>query len=147
LAQHIAAEAMTSGLYEQHVRRLCESYRAKRDAMLAAMEKYVPASAGISWTRPAGGLYIWVTLPEGSDSSRGSGLFKRCVENGALYVPGDYCFQPEETGFVPRNHLRLSFGQVAPDQIDAGIGRIAKALGCGVDAARRAAPAPLNSPA
>ncbi len=64
LSQHIAVEAMTSGLYDQHVRLLCDSYRAKRDAMLDSLRKYIPASADISWTHPNGGLYIWVTLPD-----------------------------------------------------------------------------------
>jgi 2-aminoadipate transaminase len=128
LTQHIAVEAMTSGLYDQHVHLLCDSYRSKRDAMLDALGRHISASAGITWTRPAGGLYIWVTLPEGVDTSRGSPLFKRCVENGVLYVPGDYCFQPDESGGIPRNHLRLSFGQVAPNQIGPGIERFAQSI-------------------
>jgi 2-aminoadipate transaminase len=145
LTQHIAVEAMASGLYGRHVRLLCDSYRSKRDAMLDSLDKYIPASAGISWTRPAGGLYIWVTLPEGADSSRASALFKRCVENGVLYVPGDYCFQPDENGFVPRNHLRLSFGQVAPNQIGPGIERLAQAIIEVLQQPSRAAVAPVNS--
>lgn len=147
LNQHIAVEAMTSGLYDRHVRGLCDSYRAKRDAMLDSLRRHVPASAGVSWTHPAGGLYIWVTLPAGTDSSRGSALFQRCVKNGVLYVPGDYCFQSDENGLTPRNHLRLSFGQVAPDQIDPGIQRIAQAVAAILDRPGRALGAALNSPA
>jgi DNA-binding transcriptional MocR family regulator len=45
-----------------------------------------------------------------------------------LYVPGDYCFQPDENGLVPRNHLRLSFGQVAPENIEPGIRRLASVI-------------------
>jgi 2-aminoadipate transaminase len=145
LTQHIAAEAMTSGLYEEHVKLLCDSYRDKRDAMLDALEKNISASAGISWTRPAGGLYTWVTLPEGMDTSRGSAMFEKCVENGVLYVPGDYCFQADENGFVPRNHLRLSFGQVAPEQIGAGIERLAGAMIGVLQEPGRASGAALNS--
>jgi 2-aminoadipate transaminase len=128
LAQHIAAEALTGGLYDQHVLRLRDSYRLKRDAMLRALQTHLPASAGVSWTHPAGGLYVWVTLPRELDASRTSSLFRACVERGVLYVPGDYCFQPDENGFTPQNHVRLSFGQVAPDQIDPGIDRFAQAL-------------------
>ncbi|MGD0462592.1 MAG: PLP-dependent aminotransferase family protein [Tepidisphaeraceae bacterium] len=147
LTQHIAVEAMTSGLYDRHVRRLCDSYRAKRDAMLDSLRRHVPAAAGVSWTHPSGGLYIWVTLPAGTDSSRGSALFQRCVENGVLYVPGDYCFQSDENGWTPHNHLRLSFGQVAPNQIDPGIERIAQAVAAILDRPGRALDARLNSPA
>ncbi|MGD0388653.1 MAG: PLP-dependent aminotransferase family protein [Tepidisphaeraceae bacterium] len=133
LTQHIAAEALGSGLYDQHVRRLCESYRRKRDAMLEALGRFIPASAGASWTRPSGGLYVWLTLAKDADTSRSSRLFQACVEAGVLYVPGDYSFQPApgpagDGGFVPKNHLRLSFGQVAPQQIEPGIKRLAQAI-------------------
>lgn len=128
LTQHIALEAMTSGLYEQQVRVLCDSYRRKRDAMLDALQRYMPASAEIRWTRPAGGLYIWLTLPATIDTSRDSAVFLNCVRRGVLYVPGDYSFQPDENGLIPHNHLRLSFGQVSPQQIEPGIQRLAGAV-------------------
>ena len=55
-------------------------------------------------------------------------MFNRCVERGVLYVPGAYCFQPDERGVIPTNHIRLSFGQVAPDQIAPGIERLASVV-------------------
>ncbi|MDQ3438999.1 MAG: hypothetical protein M3478_01460, partial [Planctomycetota bacterium] len=94
-----------------------------RDTLLAALDKYMPKN-GVSWTRPNGGFYVWLTLPEHVNTSRGA-MFERAVEHGVLYVPGEYCFQPDESGFIPRNHIRLSFGQVAPDQIERGIERLA----------------------
>jgi DNA-binding transcriptional MocR family regulator len=63
-------------------------------------------------------------------------MFKACVEQGVLYVPGDYCMQAGEDGRVATNHLRLSFGQVALEKIDAGIERLA-----GVIAGQLLAPA------
>jgi 2-aminoadipate transaminase len=136
LTQHIALEAMTSGLYEQQVRVLCDSYRRKRDVMLDALQHFMPASAGIRWTRPAGGLYIWLTLPATIDTSRDSALFRDCVRRGVLYVPGDYSFQPDENGQIPRNHVRLSFGQVSPQQIEPGIQRLAGAVSDALQADR-----------
>jgi 2-aminoadipate transaminase len=144
LTQHIAAEAVTSGLYQRHVKLLGDSYRDKRDTMLEALDRHMPAGAGISWTRPSGGLYIWVTLPPGFDTSRGSPLFQACVERSVLYVPGDYCFQPDENGFVPRNHIRLSFGQVAPEQIEPGIRGFAQAISAVLKSSESTV-APLNS--
>ena len=127
LTQHIALEALRDGSYHRHVVELQHAYRAKRDAMLAALQSHMPA--GVHWTTPHGGLYFWLTLPAGIDTSRGSAFFKECVERGVLYVPGDYCFQPDEqTGRLPRNCLRLSFGQVAPDQIVPGVERLADAV-------------------
>ena len=81
--------------------------------------------SSVTWTRPHGGLYSWLTLPESVDTSRGGAMFQACIEAGVLYVPGDYCFQPDEAGRVPRNHLRLSFGQVHADQIGPGVERLA----------------------
>ena len=128
LSQHIALEAMTSGFYDQQVRRLCDNYRKKRDILLAALEQYLPKNSDICWTRPAGGLYVWVTLPSSIDTSRNSLLFRNCVARGILYVPGEYSFQTDDEGYVPRNHLRLSFGQVAPEMIEPGIQRLAGAI-------------------
>ena len=123
LSQHIALEAMRSGAYAAQVEKLRQGYSAKRDAVLAALEKYMPGH-GVSWTRPTGGFYVWLTLPEHLNTSRGA-MFEKAVEHGVLYVPGEYCFQPDESGFIPRNHIRLSFGQVGIEQIDRGIERLA----------------------
>lgn len=128
LNQRIALEALSSGAYHEHVEHLQSSYRAKRDAMLYALDRYMPKSSAIIWTRPNGGLYVWVTFPPGIDTARDSRFFNACVETGVLYVPGAYCFQRDDDGSLPSHHLRLSFGQVAPDQIDPGIQRLAKVV-------------------
>jgi 2-aminoadipate transaminase len=126
VCQHIALEAMRDGTYAQHVEVLKREYRRKRDAMLSALEKYFGTERGFArWTRPHGGLYVWVTLPEAIDASGGSELFRKCVDRGVLYVPGEYCFQPDEGGHLPKNHLRLSFGQVAYEQIEEGVAKLA----------------------
>jgi 2-aminoadipate transaminase len=128
LAQHIALEAMRDGSYDKHVQVLTNSYRAKRDAILAALDRHMPRDAGIEWTHPHGGLYVWLTLPEGTDTSRDAEMFKAAVAAGVLYVPGEYCFQPDEDGRIPKNHIRLSFGQVDPARIEPGIERLAKVV-------------------
>ncbi|MGB7160217.1 MAG: PLP-dependent aminotransferase family protein, partial [Tepidisphaeraceae bacterium] len=137
LSQHIALEAMRSGAYAKQVEHLKNGYRSKRDTLLSALAKYMPKSAGISWTHPNGGLYVWLTLPEQVNTSRGA-MFDKAVEHGVLYVPGDYCFQPDESGFIPKNHIRLSFGQVAGDQIERGIERLASVVSGQLSAAKSA---------
>jgi 2-aminoadipate transaminase len=128
LSQHIALETMRDGSYVRHLEVLKDGYRRKRDRMLAALQQHMPATQAIQWTRPRGGLYVWVTLPEWMDASREGRLFAKAVERGVLYVPGDYSFQPDERGFIPKNHMRLSFGHVHPDRIDRGIARLAEAV-------------------
>ena len=125
LTQHMALESFRDGSYLAHVARLRGSYRVKRDAMLLAMDRLMPRDQGITWTRPLGGLYVWVTLPRWIDTSRYGPMFDACLKAGVLYVPGDYCSQPEADGLVPRHQLRLSFGQVAEEQIVPGIERLA----------------------
>ncbi|MDB5300227.1 MAG: PLP-dependent aminotransferase family protein [Phycisphaerales bacterium] len=128
LTQHIALQALRDGSYTRHVDVLVASYRAKRDAILKALDRYMPKNPGLSWTHPHGGLYVWVTLPERIDASRQSTMFESCIANGVMYVPGEYCFQPDESGKIPRHHLRLSFGQVDPKQIEPGIERLAQVV-------------------
>jgi 2-aminoadipate transaminase len=55
-------------------------------------------------------------------------MFDSCIKHGVLYVPGDYCFHPDETGQVPKNHLRLSFGQVPLEKIESGIQRLSEVV-------------------
>jgi 2-aminoadipate transaminase len=144
LTQHIALQSFKDGSYAAHVQVLRKSYRIKRDAMLASLQRFMPRDLGIYWTSPQGGLYVWLTLPPSVDTSRGGGLFGACVERGVLYVPGEYCFQRDEQGHLPGNHLRLSFGQVAPDQIEPGIERLAAAVAR--ELSRGASPAAVALP-
>ncbi len=127
LCQQIALEALESGVYHQHVEELCRMYRRKRDATVSAIEKHlVAAHPSVRYVHPHGGLYVWVTLPEGMDTSRHGRLFAAALERGVLYVPGDYCFGEEN---LSRHQLRLSFGQVALERIETGIQRLAAAVG------------------
>jgi 2-aminoadipate transaminase len=128
LTQHIALESLRDGSYLEHGHTLRDAYRKKRDAMTKALDHYLPKNAGLHRTHPHGGLYVWLTLPVGFDTSRTGQMFKTAVDRGVLYVPGDYCFQPDTDGHVPVNHLRLSFGQVALDQIEPGIQILASVI-------------------
>lgn len=124
LCQWLALEAMRSGAYRKHVARLCKSYRAKRDRMLKALETMMPKHPELTWTKPDGGLYVWMTLPKPLCTGPGGGLFEKCLEEGVLYVPGEYAFG----GDGPKNQLRLCFGQVAAGQIEEGVRRLATAV-------------------
>jgi 2-aminoadipate transaminase len=71
-----------------------------------------------------------MTVPEGLDTGFEGPLFRRCLEEGVLYVPGEYAFA-REPGPVPRNHLRLTFGVPAQAELAEGSRRLARALqGC-----------------
>jgi hypothetical protein len=95
------------------------AYRARRDAMLAALAREMPA--GVTWTRPEGGMFVWLTLPEGIDGRR---LLEHAIAADIAFVPGA-AFFAEGGG---ENTLRLSFSLNAPAKIDEGIARLGRLL-------------------
>src|SRR5258706_397927 len=70
LCQQIALEAMRDGSYGKHLELLKTEYRKKRDLMLGSLKRHMPEA--VHWTHPHGGLYVWLTLPQSIDTSRGS---------------------------------------------------------------------------
>lgn len=125
-AQHVICRAMRSGVYHTHVEKVRQAYRLKRDAMLEALGHHLGDLAGqVEWTRPSGGMYVWLTLPECINTARDQFLFGRCVEKGMLYVPGEYCYA---TPPAPINKIRLSYGVQTPASIREGVRRLAEAV-------------------
>ncbi len=111
---------LASTIYDEQVARTCTHYRRKRDAMLAALDRHMTGLA--EWSRPDGGMFIWVTLPEGTDTA--ALLPDAVAEAGAAYVPG-HAFFADKSG---RNTLRLSFTLPAEAAIEPAIGRLATFL-------------------
>ena len=130
LCQHLLLAAMRQGIYQRHVAMLRERYAAKRDAMLAALDEHLaPLAAGrVHWTRPTGGLYVYVTLPEEIDTGPDAALFARALDEGVLYVPGEYCYAPDPTRTAPKHMLRLCYGVASIDKIRLGVERLARAI-------------------
>ena len=119
LGQYIAAEYVTGGYLDEHVEKIKTIYVAKRDTMLAAMDKYFPEEA--KWTKPDGGMFIWVTLPDYVDTKE---MFPRAIENNVAYVNGA-AFFADHSG---RNTMRLNFTYATHEQIDLGIKRLADTI-------------------
>jgi 2-aminoadipate transaminase len=125
LVQHLLLRLMAQGAHDRHVTYLREVYRAKRDAMLKTLaEEFPQGMPGVSWTRPGGGLYIWLTMPvETGPESR---FLKAALHEGVLYVPGQFCYV-RGNGASPRNEARLCFGVVSIEQIQEGVRRLGRA--------------------
>ncbi len=128
LAQHLLANALSTGDYARHVEILKRVYNAKRLAMLTALDQCFADVPGVSWTRPTGGLYVWLTLPESIDSSPAGPLFERALELGVLFVPGVHCYPPDPTRPAATHTIRLSFGVADEVRIAEGIRRLAAAV-------------------
>ena len=117
--QFVAYEASRDGFLDENILKLRTWYKARRDAMIEAMERHFPP--GVTFTRPKGGFFVMVTLPEGMDTIE---LLKIAVERGVVFIPGE-SFHISEGG---NNTLRLSFSRYAPEMIDEGIKRLADAI-------------------
>ena len=110
--QYLAAEFMGSGALDRNLKRSISLYRDKRDYMISLLEKYMPD--GVSWTHPDGGLFLWVTLPEGIDTVA---MYDSALAAGVAYVAGSFFF-PDGSH---RNTMRLNFSYLARERMEAGV--------------------------
>ena len=117
--QIVAYEVGRHGFLDQHVKKICEVYRERRDVMIEALEKHMPD--GITWTHPQGGLFLWARLPESCDATE---MFPAAIKNKVAYVPGEN-FHPNGGG---KNTMRLNFSYSKPEKINEGIVRLSNML-------------------
>jgi 2-aminoadipate transaminase len=119
LIQMVAYEVARGGFLDEHVRLIRNVYGERRDVMLKAMEDNFPKE--VKWTRPHGGMFLWVILPEGLNAAE---LFNEAVKLKVAYVPGAPFF-PNGGG---ENTMRLNFSNANPEMIQEGIIRLAKVI-------------------
>lgn len=124
--QMLVAQILDSGMFDQHVETLRTAYRIKRDATIAACQKYFGDIEGAQFQTPAGGIYVWLQLPEEYDLGPDGPIWSRAMENGVLYVPGEF-FYTNEGHKILKSTARLSFGILTPDRIDEGVRLLAEA--------------------
>ena len=120
LSQRAAHRIVSSADFPAHLARIRTRYAEQCRAMLAALEQSMPA--GVEWTRPDGGMFIWVTLPAHVDTTA---MLARAIERNVVYVPGE----PFYAGAPARNTLRLSFVTVPPPAIGRGVSELADLIG------------------
>lgn len=116
LSQALTVAYFDGGEWKEYLERLRNRYRARREAMLEALDRSMPE--GVSWTEPEGGFFIWVTLPGWMNAAT---MLPGAVERGVAYVPGGD-FRPggwEAT--AGKNALRLSFSFEEPDSVREGV--------------------------
>jgi 2-aminoadipate transaminase len=117
--QYLVLELLRSGTLESQLPRLRSAYGARRDAMLASLARHFPA--GVTWTRPDGGMFLLVTLPRGRDAA---GLLAEALKQGVAFVPGED-FHLNGEG---QNTFRLNFSNCDSARIETGIGRLGGVL-------------------
>jgi 2-aminoadipate transaminase len=117
--QIVAYEVSRGGFLDRHINVIRKCYGERRDVMLAAMDRFFPPK--VEWTQPAGGLFLWVTLPEYLESAA---VLKEAIEQNVAFVPG-LPFYPCGGG---HNTLRINFSYANPDTIREGINRLSTVL-------------------
>jgi 2-aminoadipate transaminase len=125
LTQHLLDRLLENGTYERHVNCLRDVYRAKRDTIIDALAAEFAGAEGMKWTNPEGGMYVWLTnsVPTGPDSP----YMKAALAEGVLYVPGQFCYIPDESRPVPTNEARLCFGVASLEQLREAVRRLGRA--------------------
>lgn len=117
--QYVAAEFLESGRLDANLQKSIALYKSKRDLLLSLLEEYMPE--GVSWTHPEGGLFLFLTMPEGFDSVK---FYDTALAAGVAYVAGSF-FHPDGSG---RNTMRLNFSFMSPQKITEGIKLLASIL-------------------
>ncbi len=119
LTQYLAYQVANTPWMKSHICMIRKVYGERREVMVKALEEHMPE--GVQWTHPKGGLFLWVTLPEGMDTGE---IFKDAVEARVAFVPGAP-FHPQGGG---ENTMRLNFSNSKPELIQEGIQRLANVV-------------------
>jgi 2-aminoadipate transaminase len=125
--QYLLNRLLASGAYDRHVAELCRVYSHKRDTLLQTLEGEFGCWPEVRWTKPAGGLYVWLTFPTDVDTGPDSSFMRAALREGVLYVPGQFCYVNGEHTPVPRSGARLSFGVAHPEHLQEAVRRLARA--------------------
>ena len=117
--QYVAAEFLKSGRLDGNLKKTIELYKGKRDLLLGLLDEHMPEC--VRWTHPEGGLFLFLTMPEGFDAVK---FYDVALDAGVAYVAGEF-FHPDRSG---KNTMRLNFSFMSPERIREGILLLSKLL-------------------
>ena len=117
--QYVAAEFLRSGRLDANLSGSIGLYKGKRDLLLSLLDKYMPQ--GVRWTHPEGGLFLFLTMPEGFDAVK---FYDTALDAGVAYVAGEF-FHPDGSG---KNTMRMNFSFMTEEKITEGVQLLARLL-------------------
>ena len=120
LTQRAVYEVVKDGFLNEHIPTIRKLYHAQAQAMLGALAEHMPA--GVKWNQPAGGMFLWLELPEGMDAEE---MLKKALTRNIAYVPGTPFYANEPV----RNTMRLAFVTVPEEKIRAGVKVLGEVFG------------------
>jgi len=119
LNQMVVHDLAASGYLQRHLPVIVDAYRTRRDIMLEAMQTHFPPD--VHWTRPQGGMFLWVTLPSAIDAAD---VLQAAIAHKVAFVPG----APFHASGAGTNTMRLNCSNATPDDIREGIARLGQVL-------------------
>ena len=108
--QDLCTAFLTEMDYDAHIEKCRNYYREKLEIFLKTMEEYFPEDMGVTWTKPEGGLFLWVTVPEHIDTKE---LFHEALKFKVAFIPGEACYGENPS----RNHMRINFSYASKEQL------------------------------
>ena len=117
--QYVAAEFLESGKLDANLEKSIALYKGKRDLLLEILQKHMPE--GVRWTHPEGGLFLFLTMPEGFEAVR---FYDKALDAGVAYVAGEF-FHPDGSG---KNTMRMNFSFMTHERIAEGVKLLASLL-------------------
>ena len=117
--QYVATEFLSSGRLDENLVKSIELYKGKRDLLLGLLEEHMPE--GVTWTHPEGGLFLFLTMPEGFEAVK---FYDKALDAGVAYVAGEF-FHPDGSG---KNTMRMNFSFMSPQKITEGVKLLATLL-------------------
>ncbi len=119
--QDLCTAFLTEMDYDAHMEKCKTYYSEKLDVFLKSMERHFPSEWGVKWTKPEGGLFLWVTLPEKIDTMK---LFYEAIKYKVAFVPGEVFFGENPS----KNEMRINFSFASKEQIAEAVKRLAECV-------------------
>jgi len=119
--QDMCTAFLTEMDYNEHMEKCKTYYSEKLNVFLRSMQRYFPPELGVSWTKPEGGLFLWVSLPEKIDTMK---LFYDAIEYKVAFVPGEVFYGENPS----KNHMRINFSFATTQQITEAVRRLSDCI-------------------
>ena len=119
--QDLCAAFLTEMNFDSHIKKCRKYYHEKLNIFLQTMEKYFPDEMGVTWTKPEGGLFLWVNVPEHIDTQE---LFYEAIKFKVAFVPGEVFYGENPS----KNHMRINFSFATKEQLAEAVKRLSQCI-------------------
>ena len=119
--QDLCTAFLTEMNFTKHIEKCIKYYRRKLEIFMSTMEECFPEDMGVTWTKPEGGLFLWMTVPEQIDTKQ---LFYEAIKFKVAFVPGEVFYGENPS----KNHMRINFSYASEEQLAEAVRRLSKCI-------------------